>query len=127
MAAKKRPNKKVTYAEFLAWLEGVESMQEPGWTPNSTQWKTIRAKLNTVKPDVEVKEVKVESPAQHMAPHQPAFAGHASAFEAPPQQPPVSLTQVPRQPSEHEGVPAATTAPVLNPDGTPAAPGTEFL
>ena len=127
MATKKRTTKKVTYGEFLAWLEGVESMQEENWTPTAIQWKTIREKLNTVKPDVEIREVKTEAPAAPAPFAQPPMTFPPSAFEAPSPRPPMPLSNVPRQPSEHEGVPAATTAPVLNPDGTPAAPGTEFL
>jgi len=130
MAARKRV-KKVTYGEFLAWLEGVESMQPADWTPTHDQWTTIREKLNSVKPDVQVQEVEAKqeafqptfAPAQH--PNQQSAHVPQSAFApAPPQQlgPPI-----PRQASEHEGVPAATTTPVLNADGTPAAPGTEFL
>jgi len=126
MAAKKKSTKKVTYAEFLAWLEGVESMQEENWTPSPTQWKTIREKLNTVKPDVEVKEVKVETAAA--APMTPMAPGPSrSAFEPMPQHNPVPLSNIQLQPSEHEGVPRSTTAPVLGPDGRPMPPGSEFL
>jgi hypothetical protein len=126
MAAKKRTNKKVTYPEFLAWLEGVESMQEAGWTPSATQWQTIREKLNTVKPEVEIREVEAKQPTMAATPPL-AFSGYApaapaapSAFEpAPPQHNPVPLTnRPPAAASAHEGVPAANNGPFLSPDGT---------
>lgn len=41
-------NKKITLAEFRAWLEGVEELQPRGWTPDSTQWKRIRDKINSI-------------------------------------------------------------------------------
>ncbi len=99
--AKKRIQKK-TYAEFLSWLEGVESMQEDGWVPNQQQWGKIREMLNNVKPDV--KEVnkpatqqKGEPVAQVVSPQGVPVQQHfippaASGFDTPPVQP------APRQP-----------------------------
>ena len=40
--------KKLTIKEFRMWLEGVEEMQEEGWTPNTVQWRRIRDKLNEI-------------------------------------------------------------------------------
>lgn len=40
--------KKLTVKEFRMWLEGVEEMQPEGWTPNETQWKRIREKIDQV-------------------------------------------------------------------------------
>ena len=41
-------NKKVTLEEFRAWLSGVEEMQPDDWTPDSTQWRRIRAKIDLI-------------------------------------------------------------------------------
>jgi hypothetical protein len=38
-------DKKITVKEFKMWLQGVEEMQEEGWTPSPTQWKRIRDKI----------------------------------------------------------------------------------
>ncbi len=125
MATKKK-TKKVKYAEFLAWLEGVESMQEATWTPNNTQWKTIREKLNTVVPNVEIREteIEIEPERQNMSamPMAPP-----SAFE--PQQKPVPLRpqlSAHQTPSEHEGVPASNSGPIVDANGNLPAGG-EFL
>lgn len=40
--------KKLSLNEFRAWLSGVEEMQDENWTPNSGQWRTIRAKIEEV-------------------------------------------------------------------------------
>lgn len=37
--------KTITVKEFKMWLEGVEEMQEEGWTPLPAQWARIRAKI----------------------------------------------------------------------------------
>lgn len=133
LMAKKRVQKK-TYNEFLAWLEGVESMQSDAWVPDEHQWKTIRDMLNNVKPDrVEVnKPVKVATQveqkqtflrtANNRAPaplHQtvpiqpggPTLAPPASSFDAPPPQPP------PAQPARQvpSGMPQGGQADLLTP------------
>lgn len=101
--AKKRTQKK-THAEFLSWLEGVESMQEENWIPNQQQWKTIREMLNNVKPDVkevnkpaaqqkqDVPVAQVVSP-QGMPVQQQFIPPAASGFDTAPLQP-----APPRQP-----------------------------
>ena len=46
--------KKQTLAEFRAWLDGVEELQPETWSPDATQWKLIREKINNItesKPD----------------------------------------------------------------------------
>lgn len=48
MANTKKSTKKITMAEFKAWLEGVEELQPEGWFPNAEQWKRIREKISTV-------------------------------------------------------------------------------
>jgi len=39
---------KQTLREFRAWLQGVEELQPDGWSPNPTQWKLIRERIDGV-------------------------------------------------------------------------------
>lgn len=80
--------KKKTFAEFISWLEGVESMQEPDWTPNQNQWKTIREMLKNVIPDTVEVEVESQQPQQPVAQFIPQ-----QYYPAPPQQPPVPMQE----------------------------------
>lgn len=41
-------SKKISVSEFRFWLQGVEEMQEEGWTPNSQQWAKIREKIDQI-------------------------------------------------------------------------------
>lgn len=41
-------NKKISFQEFKAWLQGVEEMQDEGWTPTAVQWKKIKDKLEQI-------------------------------------------------------------------------------
>lgn len=68
MADKK--DKALTVKEFKMWLEGVEEMQADGWTPNDTQWKRIREKINVL---IEGQPVYQEMtvPNMGMAPNMP--------------------------------------------------------
>jgi len=70
MAAKKRKAKKVSLNEFRAWLEGIEEMQEDGWTPSAEQWNTIRDRVNHIVPDVTEKIVEktVAAPTARVTP-----------------------------------------------------------
>lgn len=43
--------KSITIKEFKMWLQGVEEMQEEGWTPSTSQWKRIRDKIDQVSED----------------------------------------------------------------------------
>ena len=52
--------KKVTLAEFHAWLEGVEEMHEADWHPDVNQWVKIRNKIKTIQ---EVAAPNVPTPA----------------------------------------------------------------
>lgn len=130
--AKKKVTKKVTYSEFLSWLEGVESMQEEGWTPNPQQWQTIREKLDTVKPDVQVKEVEVQPTTPDVpVPQGPIgqFVQPPSAFEPPRQPPPrlqLSAHNRSVNPPAAEGVPAANNGPFVDANGN-LPPESEFL
>jgi len=44
----KKPQKSQTLAEFRAWLEGVEELQDENWSPNKSQWDLIREKINNI-------------------------------------------------------------------------------
>ncbi len=46
----KEPNQKksISLIEFKMWLEGVEEMQENGWTPDARQWLRIRSKIDAI-------------------------------------------------------------------------------
>ena len=37
-----------TVAEFRAWIEGIEEMQEASWHPSAAQWKKIRTRIDTI-------------------------------------------------------------------------------
>lgn len=92
--ARKKAVKKYTLAEFKAWLEGVEEIQENDWYPNLSQWKMIRERIGAiVEPPPIIKQVPVEPTRQH----------------------------VPMRPRpEHVAVP--TTLPVVTGDTIPVAP-----
>ncbi len=39
----------ITVQEFRMWLQGVEEMQDPDWSPSPTQWSKIRSKIDDIK------------------------------------------------------------------------------
>lgn len=41
-------DKQITIKEFKMWLQGVEEMQEDGWTPDAKQWARIRSKIQAI-------------------------------------------------------------------------------
>jgi hypothetical protein len=43
-----KQNKKLSLNEFRAWLSGVEEMQSDDWTPDPTQWRRIREKIEDI-------------------------------------------------------------------------------
>lgn len=102
MAAKK---KKITLAEFRAWLEGVEELQPAGWSPTADQWTLIREKIETIKePKAEIVE-KVVNHTQLQPPMQPGpnhFQQGRPFFPPPPPVPggvPSNLPVMPSNPS----------------------------
>jgi hypothetical protein len=40
--------KKISVREFRMWLQGVEEMQDEGWTPSTQQWTRIREKIDLI-------------------------------------------------------------------------------
>ena len=105
MAAK--PKRK-TYAEFLSWLEGVESMQSKDWTPNTEQWRTIREMIGNLKPEIKEVKVNVPGPVQYVEQPPPAYTPPMhppqSAFEPHPQ-----VQHMPMHEGRGDGVPIANT------------------
>lgn len=87
--------KKITVKEFRMWLEGVEEMQEDGWTPSPAQWTRIREKIDTINDDVQQTFT------------QPAFRAPA-AMPGPTMNP--GMPAVPAGPSMLGGVPPALPA-----------------
>lgn len=62
-----RKTKKITLAEFRAWLEGVEELQPKSWVPDAAQWKLIRNKIKCiVEPEPEQGEPPVTSALEQM-------------------------------------------------------------
>lgn len=41
-------NNEISLADFRSWLQGVEDMQEEGWTPTAVQWNKIRQKIDQI-------------------------------------------------------------------------------
>lgn len=108
--------KKKTYSEFVAWLEGVECMQDENWTPSAAQWRTIRTALDNIKPDVVEVEVEVETPAPAGTARQP---GPIQVIE-----PPTGFSQPPQpapRPMEPQRLPAGMKQVAPAAPGVPAA------
>lgn len=76
---------KLTIHQFKAWLEGVEEMQEEGWTPSPAQWEKIRSKIAILCENIEQQQAAApQVPAVPMA----SFAQPAAQIQsAPPQFP----------------------------------------
>lgn len=78
----------ITLRDFKAWLQGVEDMQEAGWTPNAEQWKRIRHKIDLITAVVAV-EVETVKPSEVKSLPK---AGKANTQNFPPAAPPVIPT-----------------------------------
>lgn len=48
---KSKAQRTISIREFKMWLQGVEEMQDEGWTPTATQWKRIREKIELINND----------------------------------------------------------------------------
>jgi hypothetical protein len=95
MARKRTPRTKktVTLAEFTAWLEGVEELQEKDWVPTAPQWKLIRTKIKSIVSDDPV--------IQQVVQHVPTF-NQPQNTNQPSQQPsnlPAGIPPMPLPPS----------------------------
>ncbi len=110
--------KNISVKEFKMWLEGVEEMQEEGWTPNPTQWARIREKIRSIE------ETAGGFTAPQFGPRQTAPVGQPPApvpmptMQAPQQFAPAGMTGL--APPEASGrAPLAGgpgTIPVKTPD-----------
>jgi len=43
-----KATKKQTLGEFRAWLSGVEEMQSEDWSPDLTEWRRIRQRIDEI-------------------------------------------------------------------------------
>ena len=100
--------KKVTLAEFHAWLEGVEEMHADDWCPDANQWKVIRNKIKTIEavPSPVSNVVIPAGPLPRTPAEQFAQAGFTPAPEAP--------SSIPMGPIEK---PSAMASSLLTGDG----------
>lgn len=48
----------ISVREFRMWLQGVEEMQDAGWTPTTQQWAKIREKIDSIR-DMAIPETPV--------------------------------------------------------------------
>ena len=92
--------KPISLLEFKAWLEGIEEMQADDWTPDLTQWTTIRHKINSIVAEtVEVPVLQPEPQRVYQQPSmltEPAPQPQPRVQQAPPAfQPPPSTFQPP--------------------------------
>jgi hypothetical protein len=89
------PKKEISMSQFKSWLEGVEEMQEDGWHPSATQWKTIRAKFDMI-----TEPRPAPAPARAAAGPMPAYqqphAQPAPAWEAAPPMPETEVSAAAR-------------------------------
>lgn len=99
MATKRK--KKITYSQFLSWLEGVEDMQESEWSPDATQWKRIRDKLDSVIPD----EVEIEVVSNVRPNFIPSMNNNAGVMPGLPTR--STLEDTPRPPVKNNNLPSA--------------------
>lgn len=108
---------KISLAEFKAWLEGVEDLQDDDWSPSKVQWEKIRQKIecidegvvNTISPPTQ--QTVSYQPIQYQSP-----VNNQSAFGQPY---PVSTSN-----NVIDHGPTAGIAINLN---NPPPPGTEFI
>lgn len=89
----------ITLSDFRSWLQGVEDMQEDGWTPSPVQWKKIRTKINDIESTPVVQ--RVEQPDLTVIPQQfstPYIPPYQSPTARPPFNPPRSFVDNPKTP-----------------------------
>jgi hypothetical protein len=100
----------ISLEKFRAWLEGVEEMQDEGWTPTPAQWLKIRAKIDLIE------NVPVQ-PTQ-----QPIYRGGVQPTQQPTQQMelPESALDIPIS------NPTAPVGPAPAAYGRPAGPVATF-
>jgi hypothetical protein len=85
--------KKLTIREFKMWLQGVQEMQEPNWTPTAAQWAKIYEKINNIDDASPVYNPPLLQPAQivtHRAVEQAGMSPTTLSLAGPPSLPPVA-------------------------------------
>lgn len=134
MAAKKKTTRKkkgkISFAEFKAWLKGVQSMQDEDWTPTTTQWQTIQAEIDSIDislDGVEPKKAKTAAPV-----HSPSrFDNAPPTFPQVPSSIPDDVIvdstmdttiQTPRAPAPRAPAAPAPSGLPVNPDGSTQTP-----
>lgn len=116
---KQQEQKKISVAEFKAWIKGFEELNEgKNWAPTAEQWKKIRAKLDLVEDTTPAPTQVTPQPIQEARPARPPMIDTPSqllpqgpaVMQRPPSnliQPPSNLPQAPR---------FASTVPMLTQD-----------
>ena len=60
-----RKKTKITLLEFKAWLSGIEELSSDDWSPDESQWKLIRDKIeNIVLPKEPTTPEPIHTPAR---------------------------------------------------------------
>lgn len=113
MAKKKASNSEgITLSEFRAWLEGVEDMQGPEWTPNLEQWRRIRAKIDSIEETEVVASPALQYPPGVRTPApRPQVQGTMNGELAAPQRMPA-----PPMPQAPIGLPTGPNGQIKTPD-----------
>lgn len=86
--------KKISFSEFKFWLQGVEEMQDAGWSPSPAQWEKIKEKLALV---------EMNGTPQPVPTAVPSWDGHAT--------PRTSFAESSLLPPDVEAVPAPRDPP----------------
>lgn len=94
-ASKTKSKKQYTLSEFKAWLEGIEELQPDDWSPDASQWKTIREKLLNITEEVVEVQAPVQAPVQQTIPSGPVYREPTQYNQAPPQFVQPSQTSLP--------------------------------
>jgi hypothetical protein len=64
--SKTSSKKKITLSEFKAWLQGIEEIQPPGWSPTAEQWTMIRKKIDTIEVIATSPKDNINGPIGHL-------------------------------------------------------------
>lgn len=109
--------KNISVKEFKMWLEGVEEMQEEGWTPNSTQWVRIRDKIRIIE-ETTGGFVQPQFGPRQQPVGQPPAPAPMPVMQAPHQFAPAGMTSLtPPEPAGRSPLTGGpTTIPIKTPD-----------
>ena len=109
MAKKPRKSKAgISLSEFRSWLQGIEDMQDEGWSPDASQWIKIKQKISQIEEDSEVElEVVASTPTRPLSNPpsiMPTYPGTAMNRPAP----------IMQQPPQQFGANGATKTPDID-------------